>query len=175
MIRGTEHCCVTIGLEADRWVCRRLIQPLIFLQPFESKPGHRGLVASGQCPAGWRGGAGQGFVRRDAVWSIRLGEMALKQIPLDISSEARTNKIKFKPTGERNQRLTRSGPAVDKRLINRTASALRSWLLTSVPSPICILTFFMQGMSGEPMIDFASNFILFFHGNAMHKRWLQCH
>ena len=38
---------------------------------------------------------------------------------------------------ERNQRLT-AVTAVDKRLISGTASALRSWLLTSVPTPICL-------------------------------------
>ena len=39
---------------------------------------------------------------------------------------------------EQNQRLTRGWPVVDKRLISGTASALRSWLLTSVPTPICL-------------------------------------
>ena len=39
---------------------------------------------------------------------------------------------------EQNHRLTTGLSAVDPRLISGTASALRSWLLTSVPTPICL-------------------------------------
>ena len=42
-----------------------------------------------------------------------------------------------KPTEEQNPRLATGSSAVDPRFISRTKSALRSWLLTSVLTPIC--------------------------------------
>ena len=43
----------------------------------------------------------------------------------------------FKPLENQNQRFTSSYPAFHPRFIRRTASALRSWLLTSGATPIC--------------------------------------
>ena len=87
-----------------------------------------------------RGGAGQGGEGRRGTaaglspriyLSILLPREPRSNCPLDISSEARTNKILCKPN-------LGTQRAVDERFIRGTTAALRSWLLTSVPTPICL-------------------------------------
>ena len=57
---------------------------------------------------------------------------------LNVSSQARTKKTPCKPVEEQNVRLTRRLSAVYPRFITGTASAFRCWLLTSLPTPICL-------------------------------------
>ena len=86
------------------------------------KPGHT-TGRSGRGGA-WRGGeGGRGWVGRDAVGSIRPGDNTTLPLPLqrieetvlEVSSEARNNKVLCKPMEERNQRLTRGLSAVYQR------------------------------------------------------------
>ena len=57
----------------------------------------------------------------------------------------------YKPVEEQNVRLTRDLSAVYPRFITGTASALRCWLLTSVPTPICLCKpFSCKACPGNP-------------------------
>ena len=49
----------------------------------------------------------------------------------------------LKPTEEENSRLTIGSSAVDTHLISGATSAYRSWLLTSVTTPICLCKLFL--------------------------------
>ena len=61
-----------------------------------------------------------------------------KKSPLGVPLEARTNEFPFNPMEEQNPRLTTGLSAVYPRFIRWTTAALRSWLLTNVPTPICL-------------------------------------
>ena len=112
--------------------------------PLESKTrthnGRVGLV--GTAHGGQRGGATLGRTRcrhfgglgsQAPLWP----SSAMLTTVLNVSSQARTKVILCKPLKEQNVRLTRGLAAVYHRFINGTASALRCWLLTSVPTLIC--------------------------------------
>ena len=60
------------------------------------------------------------------------------RMPLHLLVQARTKEFLCKPAEEQNQRLTRGSSAVHPWFISGTKSALRSWLLTSVPTPFCL-------------------------------------
>ena len=65
-------------------------------------------------------------------------------------SEARTNEILFKPMGEQSPWLTTGLRPVYPRSICGTMAALRSWLLTSGPTPVCPSTpFSCKACPGE--------------------------
>ena len=91
-----------------------------------------------------RAGAAQGRMGRRRVGSPRKQPSLLPSLPsraskttvLNVSSEARIKEILHKSM-EQSSRLTRSVSAVDNRFTSGTKSALRSWLLTSVPTPVC--------------------------------------
>ena len=88
-------------------------------------------VRGGAAHGGAAGGAGQAGSGRRRVGlprrhPSRLPPRALKQTVLDVSSEGRTNKYPCKAIAEQSERLIRG-----------TAAALRSWLLTSGPTPFC--------------------------------------
>ena len=51
--------------------------------------------------------------------------------------------------GEQNPRLTCGLSAIDNRFIRGTTAALRSWLLTNVPTPICLCKLFSCKAYGE--------------------------
>ena len=101
------------------------------------KPGHT-TGGSGQGGARRGNRAARSWIGQDAVRSIRQEDnirLALQQIVnnlLNVSSEARTVQFVLKTNGG-----TKS--AVDQRLISRTKSALRSWLLTRLPASTCIV------------------------------------
>ena len=113
-------------------------------QPVESKTRtHYGPVGSGRRMAGRRGGAGLGRTGRRRV------DPARRQPSLLPSSESKTmswtflrkneqTKSHVNRMREQNHRLPTGLSAVYPRLISGTAIALRSWLLTSVPTPICL-------------------------------------
>ena len=98
-----------------------------------------GRVGSGRRTARRRGEAGPGRTGRRRVGSPRrqpfLLPFSASNTPVvNVSSDARTSGFLGKPMGEQNVRF-------DDRLISGfvggTAGALRSWLLTSGPTPIC--------------------------------------
>ena len=109
------------------------------------KPGH---TTGGSGRGAWRsGGAGSGRTgcqqncppRRQAS---PVPPKASKTRRLNISPETRTSEIPCKPMEEQNPRLTRDSSPVYPRFINRTRSALCSWLLTSGPTPFCLCKVF---------------------------------
>ena len=98
------------------------------------KPGH----TTGGSRRGARRGGGAGSGRTGCQQNCsprRQGtlvlSMASKTRRLNDSPEARTSEIPCKPNAG-----TKS--AVDKRFISGAASALRSWLLNSGPTPLCL-------------------------------------
>ena len=99
----------------------------------------RGRAAHGG--AAGRGGAGQDGTptgRFDQEITVPLAFQGIEDNCLKVSSEARTIEILCKPMEEQKQWCIRGLSAIDNRFIRGTAAALRSWLLTSVPSPICL-------------------------------------
>ena len=104
-------------------------------------PGHtaggsgRGARRGGGAVLGRTGCQQNGSPRRQASPVLSKASQTRR---LNDPPEARTSEILFKPMGEQNPWLTTSSSAVYPRFISGTASALRSWLLTSVPSPICL-------------------------------------
>ena len=100
---------------------------------------YHGQAGSGRHTAGRRGGAGRGRSRRRRVCSPRrhrtfLPSRVSTTTVLDDFPEARTSEILCKPMGGKNMLC----PAFYPRLISVTKSTLRSWLLTSGPSPCCL-------------------------------------
>ena len=79
---------------------------------------------------------GRGWVGRDAV-SIRPGDYPPSFPP---ANRRHCPGRLFESTDQRNPMYTVGGTksAVDQRLISGTGCALRSWLLNSVPAPICL-------------------------------------
>ena len=79
---------------------------------------------------------GRGWVGRDAV-SIRPRDYPPSFLP---TNRRHCPGRFFESTNKRNPMQTVAGTksAVDQRLISGTASALRSWLLNSVPAPVCL-------------------------------------
>ena len=63
---------------------------------------------------------------------------ASKKRRLNVSPEARTSEIPFKPTEEQTHRSTRGLSAVHLRFISGMRSALCSWLPSSGPTPFCL-------------------------------------
>ena len=104
------------------------------------KPGHT-TGGSGR-GAQWGGRAGSGKIGCHQNYSPRK-QMSLvphkesSKRRLNVPPEARTSEIPCKPMEEQNQRLTRGWPMVYPRFITGARSALRSWLLTSEPTPFC--------------------------------------
>ena len=102
---------------------------------------YHGRVGSGRRTAGRRGGAGSGRTGRRRIGSPRrqpsLAPSKASYRPvLNNSSEARTSEILCKPMEEQKPHLTST--ALDQRFIRGTTSALRSWLLTNVPTLTCL-------------------------------------
>ena len=104
---------------------------------------HYEPVGSGRRTAGRRGGAGLGRTGRSWV------DPARRQHSFLPCSESKTVSWTFLRKHEQAKSYVnrwrneirgwpRGWPAVDPRLISGTASALRSWLLTSVPTPTCL-------------------------------------
>ena len=95
-------------------------------------PNIHGRVAVERHTAGWRGRTGRGRTRRRRVDSPRRRptlspSRASKTTVLNFSSEAQTNDILCKPVEGQSMRFTRGN-----------TTALRSWLLTRVPTSICL-------------------------------------
>ena len=97
------------------------------------KPGHTpgGTVRGGPGGTAAPGGDGQ---HRTPTTGLLAKETTNPLIPrrwkndlLGVPLEARTREILCKPMEEQNHRFNRG-----------TKSALRSWLLTTVPTPICL-------------------------------------
>ena len=94
---------------------------------------------AGKRTAGRRGAAGPGRTGCRRVGPPRKQPSSLPSKPstasqtsvLNVFSEARTNDISCKPMGDINGRLTHGFSAGRK-------TALRSWLLTNGPTPMCL-------------------------------------
>ena len=77
--------------------------------------------------------------RRSAQQTVGRGEAGQTVNNCSERLFASTNKGNLcKPVEEQNKRLTSGRPAVCQRFRRGTASALRCWLLTSVPTAICL-------------------------------------
>ena len=111
------------------------------------KPGHTtgGLIRGG---ARREGGSGRRRAAQDADGTIHPGDNR-PSYPSDDARitfwaclwkhEQRKSYLnRWGPMEEQNPRLTRGSSAVYPRFINGTRSALRSLLLTGVPTPICL-------------------------------------
>ena len=97
--------------------------------------GRRGARRGSAAGPGRKGRRHVGWPRsKPSLQPARVSWTTVLNIPL----QARTKEILCKPMEEQNPRLTRGSSAVYPRFISGTASALRSWLLTSVPTPICL-------------------------------------
>ena len=104
------------------------------------KPGHT-TGGSGRGGARRDGGAGRERSGWDADESVRpeynrpsYPSDDRREKPLGVTLEARTKGTLCKPKGEQNPQLNR----IHQRSIRGTTAALRSWLLTTVPMPICL-------------------------------------
>ena len=108
------------------------------------KPGHTtGQSGRGGARRGGEGGSGLGRTGRRRVDPARRRPSLLPSIESKTLSWTTLRKHEQRKSHvnrmrEQSHRLTTSLSAVDPRLISRTASALRSWLLTRVPTPICL-------------------------------------
>ena len=115
---------------------------------------YHGRVGAGGGRAAHSGAAGQGGVGQDGTPTGRFDQETTDPVALQ-GIEDKLSKLSFgitnerilcKPREEQNPRLTRGLSAVypqfisavDNRFIRGTTAALRSWLLTSVPTPICL-------------------------------------
>ena len=124
--------------------CERNVRELDKPKPVESKnldTQRAGRVGTAQ--GGRRGGATLGRTRcrhfgrlgsQLPLWPLR----AIFTTVLNVSSQAQTRKILCKLLREQNVRLTTGLSAVYPQFINGTTRPLRCWLLTSVPTPICL-------------------------------------
>ena len=114
------------------------------IQLVESKTRtYHGRVGSGRTAGRRGGGAGSGRTgRRQNISPRRQASLvpskASKTRRLNVSPEARTSEFRCKPMEEHNDRLTSGLCPVYVRFITGTRSALRSWLLTSGPTPCCL-------------------------------------
>ena len=87
--------------------------------------------------------------------------------------------VREKPTKQQNPRLTSGSSAVYPRLISGTKSALRSWLLTSVPTPICLCKpFSCKACPGISLVrpsgeTFKRRVFDAFPAHALHEKGLQ--
>ena len=108
------------------------------------EPGHTtGQSGRGGARRGGEGGSGLGRTGRRRVDPARRRPSLLPSIESKTLSWTTLRKHEQRKSHvnrmrEQSHRLTTSLSAVDPRLISRTASALRSWLLTRVPTPICL-------------------------------------
>ena len=108
-----------------------------------------GRVDTGRRTAGRRGRAETGSTGRRRDGSPRRKPYLLpprrwKNDLLGVSLEARRKRTLWKPLGEQRPRSTTGSQPVRPRFITGTRSALRSWMLTSVPPPVCHCNLFSR-------------------------------
>ena len=109
------------------------------------KPGNT-TDESGRGGARRGGGAGHGLTRPDADGvgpprkqaGVPLAFHTIVDNLPGFSLGAIAKESLCEPMGKRNPQLTRNCQPVDKRCIRGTTAALRSWLPTKGPSPICL-------------------------------------
>ena len=104
---------------------------------------YHGQVEAARHTAGRRDGAGPGRTGRRRVGSPRRQPSLLLSRGIEDNCLERcfgsTNKGNLcKPMEEQSPRMTTGLSVVDDQFIRGTSAALRSWLLTSGPSPVCL-------------------------------------